>query len=387
MRVIGRRDIASRMTICDLDCRRPFCVVATAVHLASIADRHPCAAGRRPARARRRPTRRRSASSGRSAASTISSKTRCAPPSSSTIRATRSCSASRRAGDPVVPLVRAADRRASRMSRRACSIGDERISDNPKLNNVFKGWRAAQPRLDRDGRQQRADAARLPAAAAGGLARRHRRSSARRRSAAARTGSGPSSNARSSTPIRRAGNMTADTHRARLRAGQDDALSPQRSSRAPAAFARWRRSRPKTRPPPRSCATAGLRVRLVDAPFEQPLGERCGADVWQRQLRWARLRRASFPACYCAGTRLRRRLAADRGRRRGGRLAMALAHASWRFAAFWFGVRGRARARGRLASALALAAGVAAARPACCRCSGSEAGSPPVSSGADSRWK
>jgi ceramide glucosyltransferase len=42
----------------------------------------------------------------------------------------------------------------------------------------------------------------------------------------------------------------------------------------------------------------GLRVRLVDAPFGQPLGYRRAAEVWNRQVRWARLRRASFPACY-----------------------------------------------------------------------------------------
>lgn len=38
----------------------------------------------------------------------------------------------------------------------------------------------------------------------------------------------------------------------------------------------------------------GLRVRLVTAPFAQPLGRRNAADVWHRQLRWARLRRATF---------------------------------------------------------------------------------------------
>jgi ceramide glucosyltransferase len=43
---------------------------------------------------------------------------------------------------------------------------------------------------------------------------------------------------------------------------------------------------------------AGLRVRLVDAPFIQPLGTRRAADVWARQVRWARLRRASFKTCY-----------------------------------------------------------------------------------------
>jgi ceramide glucosyltransferase len=42
----------------------------------------------------------------------------------------------------------------------------------------------------------------------------------------------------------------------------------------------------------------GLRVRLVDAPFEQPLGRRTAAEVWRRQLRWARLRRASFKSWF-----------------------------------------------------------------------------------------
>ncbi|KQW29229.1 ceramide glucosyltransferase [Rhizobium sp. Root274] len=40
---------------------------------------------------------------------------------------------------------------------------------------------------------------------------------------------------------------------------------------------------------------AGLTVRLVTQPFEQPLGRRNLSAVWKRQLRWARLRRASFP--------------------------------------------------------------------------------------------
>jgi ceramide glucosyltransferase len=40
----------------------------------------------------------------------------------------------------------------------------------------------------------------------------------------------------------------------------------------------------------------GLRVRLVDRFFEQPIAERRFSDVWSRQLRWAQLRRATFPA-------------------------------------------------------------------------------------------
>ena len=64
---------------------------------------------------------------------------------------------------------------------------------------------------------------------------------------------------------------------------------------AAGGIARWRWSWPRMRPPPSSCAAQGLRVRLVDAPFEQPLGLRGARDVWARQVRWARLRRASFP--------------------------------------------------------------------------------------------
>jgi ceramide glucosyltransferase len=39
----------------------------------------------------------------------------------------------------------------------------------------------------------------------------------------------------------------------------------------------------------------GLRARVVDKPFVQPLGRRTAAEVWQRQIRWARLRRDTFP--------------------------------------------------------------------------------------------
>jgi len=38
----------------------------------------------------------------------------------------------------------------------------------------------------------------------------------------------------------------------------------------------------------------GLRVRLVTDPFAQPLGHRTVAEVWRRQVRWARLRRDTF---------------------------------------------------------------------------------------------
>ena len=43
---------------------------------------------------------------------------------------------------------------------------------------------------------------------------------------------------------------------------------------------------------------AGLRIRLPARLFEQPLGRRTLRQVWQRQVRWAKLRRSSFPLWY-----------------------------------------------------------------------------------------
>jgi ceramide glucosyltransferase len=43
---------------------------------------------------------------------------------------------------------------------------------------------------------------------------------------------------------------------------------------------------------------AGFVVRLADSYFVQPLGGRGVKEVWARQVRWARLRRVSFPLCY-----------------------------------------------------------------------------------------
>ena len=42
----------------------------------------------------------------------------------------------------------------------------------------------------------------------------------------------------------------------------------------------------------------GLHVRLTPRPFAQPIGRRAVGEVWRRQLRWSRLRRAGFPAIF-----------------------------------------------------------------------------------------
>ncbi|GEP00161.1 ceramide glucosyltransferase [Methylobacterium haplocladii] len=43
---------------------------------------------------------------------------------------------------------------------------------------------------------------------------------------------------------------------------------------------------------------AGRKVHLVALPFSQPLGRRKLSEVWSRQLRWARLRRITFPVFF-----------------------------------------------------------------------------------------
>ena len=42
----------------------------------------------------------------------------------------------------------------------------------------------------------------------------------------------------------------------------------------------------------------GLRVRLATQPFAQPIGQRSLGFVWARQLRWARVRRDGFPGLF-----------------------------------------------------------------------------------------
>lgn len=42
----------------------------------------------------------------------------------------------------------------------------------------------------------------------------------------------------------------------------------------------------------------GLHVRVLTAPWQQPLGRRSLVSVWDRQVRWARVRRLGFPAIF-----------------------------------------------------------------------------------------
>jgi ceramide glucosyltransferase len=48
----------------------------------------------------------------------------------------------------------------------------------------------------------------------------------------------------------------------------------------------------------RMVRAGGRSVHVMDGPFEQPLGRRSATQVWERQVRWARLRRITFPLLF-----------------------------------------------------------------------------------------
>ncbi len=107
---------------------------------------------------------------------------------------------------------------------------------------------------------------------------------------------------------------------------------------------------------------AGKRVRLVDRAFGQPLGNRSAGQIWSRQVRWAKLRRATFPVFFlpevlsgsCAPL-LAAVYAAEVSDVSGVGVAAALG-------AVWFGCEAATRARRRVAHERAVAARLGRAR-------------------------
>ena len=204
---------------------------------------------------------------------------------------TRSCSASPTPPIRCCALVRRLIA-AIRGCRRGILVGDERISDNPKLNNCV-GLGGGAARLDRHRRFERADAAGLPAAPAGGVARRHRPRllDAGRRPPGRLLGRG-----RMRLPQHLQARWQYAGEAVGLGFAQGKSMLWQRAvprgaGRHPRARRRDRRGRGRDE----AGAGAGRRVHLVAAPFEQPLGRRTASEVWSRQIRWARLRRVTFP--------------------------------------------------------------------------------------------
>ena len=199
------------------------------------------------------------------------------------------------AQDPVVPLARRLIAAHPGVPARLL-VGNEKISDNPKLNNIYKGWREAAHEWI-----VLADSNVLMPS-----------DYIQRLLAAWRPGTGlvcsPPVGGRPDGFWAELECAFLNTYQARFqysvdtfgfgfaqgksmlwnrnvleRAGGIRALGSQLAEDAAAT---------------KVVRGAGLKVRLVDAPFEQPLGHRGAAEVWRRQVRWARLRRTSFKTCF-----------------------------------------------------------------------------------------
>jgi ceramide glucosyltransferase len=196
------------------------------------------------------------------------------------------------ARDPVVPIVHALI--AAHLHIRArLLVGDDRVSPNPKLNNCVKGWNAAAHDwiviADSNVLMPRDYIQRLMAAWR------------------------PNCGLVCAPPIgSHADNIWAELECAFLNTYQ--ARWQYCADTLGGGFAQgktmlWRRADLESASGIRALGAElaedaastkvvralGLDVHLVDAPFAQPLGQRGFREVWRRQTRWARLRRASFP--------------------------------------------------------------------------------------------
>jgi ceramide glucosyltransferase len=199
------------------------------------------------------------------------------------------------AGDPVVPLVRTLIAAHPDAGARLL-IGDERLSNNPKLNNVLKGWRAAQhewivladANVLMPADYLRSLVARWDAdtglVASPPIGSRPHGIWAEVECAFLNTYQGRWQYLADTFGFGFAQGKTMLWRRADLeRAGGIEALAKEVAEDAAAT---------------KIVRAAGYKVRLAAQPFPQPLGRRSALEVWNRQLRWARLRRASFFACF-----------------------------------------------------------------------------------------
>ncbi len=196
------------------------------------------------------------------------------------------------ADDPIAPLVRGAI--AAHPERQArLLIGDDRVSANPKLNNVVKGWKAAR----HDWVIVADSNVLMPPDYIQRLLSRWR----------------PDTGIVCSPPIgSRPESFAADIECAFL--NTYEARWQYAAEAAGLGFAQgktmlWRRDIleagggiealgaeiAEDAASTKLIHAQGLDAHLVDQPFQQPLGARKLKDVWSRQLRWARLRRVTFP--------------------------------------------------------------------------------------------
>ena len=193
--------------------------------------------------------------------------------------------------DPVIPLLRKLMAAHSRI-RSTILVGDDEISPNPKLNNCVKGWSAA----SHDWIIMADSNVLMPADYVQRLLARWR----------------PDTGLVCSTPI----GSRPEGFWAEVECGFLNTLQARWQYAAEAigfGFAQgksmlWRREILDHRGGIRALGAeiaedaaatklvrrSGLKVKLVDSPFEQPLGRRTIGEIWARQVRWARLRRVTF---------------------------------------------------------------------------------------------
>ncbi len=194
--------------------------------------------------------------------------------------------------DPIVPLVERLIAAHPRVPARLI-LGDERVSDNPKLNNCLRGWRAAA----HDWVVLADSNVAMPP------------DYIQRLQAAWRDDTGLVC----STPVgARPGSFMAEVECAflnTLQARWQYAAEAFGLGFAQGKSMLWHKPFLESRGGLQALAAeiaedaaatklvraAGKRVHLVASPFEQPLGPRGFREVWARQLRWARLRRVTFP--------------------------------------------------------------------------------------------
>ncbi len=197
--------------------------------------------------------------------------------------------------DPVIPLIRRLMDEHGEVPSRLL-VGDDRISINPKLNNLVKGWHAAahdwivmtdsnvlMPRdyLDRVLERWQPDTGLVCSPPVGtrpdGLG-------AELECAFLNTYQARWQLIADALGTAYAQGKTMFWRRAYLdEGGSIEALAAEPAEDAAST---------------KLIRAAGRKVRLVIRPFPQPLGKRAVADVWGRQMRWARLRRSSFPLVY-----------------------------------------------------------------------------------------
>jgi ceramide glucosyltransferase len=196
------------------------------------------------------------------------------------------------ADDPIAPLVRGAINANQHRPARLL-IGDDRVSANPKLNNVVKGWKAARhdwviiadsnvlmpsDYIQRLLARWRSDTGIVCAPPIGA---RPESFAAEIECAFLNTYEARWQYAGESSGYGFAQGKTMLWRREILEAGGGiEALGGEIAEDAAAT---------------KLINAQGLNAHLVEQPFQQPLGRRCLKDVWSRQVRWARLRRATFP--------------------------------------------------------------------------------------------